>query len=363
MLSSSLMGQGGIGGSRLGAALYYPPSFNYLSHRYQLSYLKRAALTYGRLALGIGIGVGLGWFSIRGLDWGLVVDHLARVSPLMIALALAVFMASGIIRAARWRMLFVEPRPSIARLFIVQHEGLGLSNIMPLRVASELTQIAVLTIKDGLRATTVLAAIGMERAVDFLSSMLIFGIAFMLVPEMRPLAPYVMGTIGLGVILIGTLQVLAWRGESLWLVRRITFLVAFSNALRNLAQDWRLLLRVFAVSIVYWLMVGVSAWITSEAIPDLSISPLTATLVIIGTIFFATAIPAPSGIGTFHFAVVFVLGLVDVVKDDAFPFAVIVHLLFFAPPTIIMAFFLPREGISWRRAGEEQAAGTVEEDE
>ena len=315
--------------------------------------MKRAALTYGRLALGIGIGVGLGWLSIRGLDWGLVVDHLARVSPLMIALALAVFMASGVVRAARWRMLFMEPRPSVARLFIVQHEGLGLSNIMPLRVASELTQIAVLTIKDRLRASTVLAAIGMERAVDFLSSMLIFGIAFMLVPEMRPLAPYVWGMIGLGLVLIVGLQVLAWRGESLWLVRRIAFLVAFSNALRNLAQDWNLLLRAFAVSIVYWLLVGVSAWIASEAI-GLPISPLTATLVIIGTIFFSTAIPAPSGIGTFHFAVVFVLGLVDVAKDEAFPFAVIVHLLFFVPPTIIMAFFLPREGVSWRRTGGER---------
>ena len=315
--------------------------------------MKRAALTYGRLALGIGIGVGLGWLSIRGLDWGLVVDHLARVSPLLLALALTVFMASGVVRAARWRMLFMEPRPSVARLFIVQHEGLGLSNIMPLRVASELTQIAVLTIKDGLRASTVLAAIGMERAVDFLSSMLIFGIAFMLVPEMRPLAPYVWGMIGLGLALIVGLQVLAWRGESLWLVRRIAFLVAFSNALRNLAQDWNLLLRAFAVSIAYWLLVGVSAWIASEAI-GLPISPLTATLVIIGTIFFSTAIPAPSGIGTFHFAVVSVLGLVEVEKDEAFPFAVIVHLLFFAPPTIIMAFFLPREGVSWRRTGGEQ---------
>ena len=315
--------------------------------------MKRAALTYGRLAIGIGIGVGLGWFSIRGLDWGLVVDHLARVSLPLLLLALAVFMASGVVRAARWRLLFVEPRPSVARLFIVQHEGLGLSNIMPLRVASELTQIAVLTIKDGLRASTVLAAIGMERAVDFLSSMLIFGIAFMLVPEMRPLAPYVWATIGLGLTLIAALQVLAWRGESLWLVRRITFLVAFSNALRDLARDRPLLLRAFAASIAYWLMVGVSAWIASEAM-GLPISPVTATIVIIGTIFFATAVPAPSGIGTFHFAVVFVLGLMDVVKDDAFPFAVIVHLLFFAPPTIIAAIFLPREGISWKRTGEER---------
>ena len=149
-------------------------------------------------------------------------------------------------------------------------------------------------------------------------------------------------------------------GESLWLVRRITFLVAFSNALKDLAQDWRLLLQVFGASIAYWLMVGVSAWIASDAM-GLPISPLTATLVIIGTIFFSTAIPAPSGIGTFHFAVVFVLGLVNVAKDDAFPFAVIIHLLFFAPPTIIAAVFLPREGISWRRGGAKQEAEASEE--
>ena len=271
----------------------------------------------------------------------------------MLLLSLAVFMGSGVLRAARWRMLFPRPKPSVQRLFIVQHEGLGLSNIMPLRVASEVTQIAVLTIKDGLKASTVLAAIGMERAVDFLSSMLIFGVAFMLVPEMRPLAPYVWGTMAIGLTLVGALQILAWRGESLWLIRQITFVVAFSNALRNLAKDWRLLLKVYAVSIAYWLMVGVSAWIASDAI-GLPISPLTATLVIIGTIFFSTAVPAPSGIGTFHFAVVFVLGLIDVAKDDAFPFAVIVHLLFFVPPTIVAAIFLPREGISWERSRSEE---------
>ena len=216
----------------------------------------------------------------------------------MLVLSLAVFMGSGVLRAARWRMLFPEPKPSVQRLFIVQHEGLGLSNIMPLRVASEVTQIAVLTIKDGLRATTALAAIGMERAVDFLSSMLIFGIAFMLVPEMRPLAPYVWGTIVLGLTLIGALQVLAWRGESLWLIRRITFVVAFSNAVRDLAKDWKLLLRVYAVSLAYWLMVGVSAWIASDAI-GLPISPLTATLVIIGTIFFRRRCRLPAASGRF----------------------------------------------------------------
>ena len=335
-------------------ALYYSRLFCCLSLPQKLSYLKRAALTYGRLALGIGIGVGLGWLSIRGLDWGLVVDHLARVSPLMIALALTVFMASGVVRAARWRMLFVEPRPSVARLFIVQHEGLGLSNIMPLRVASELTQIAVLTIKDRLRASTVLAAIGMERAVDFLSSMLIFGTAFMLVPEMRPLAPYVWGMIGLGLALIVGLQVLAWRGESLWLVRRIAFLGRIlqrleepRTGLESSPAGVRGQHRVLASGRGLGLD-SLGGHRPSDLAVDRHARHYRDHLLLDRD----TGLQA--GSGTFHFAVVFVLGLVDVEKEDAFPFAVIVHLLFFVPPTIIMAFFLPREGVSWRRAEEER---------
>lgn len=287
-------------------------------------------------------------------------DNLARVSVPLLVLALGVFMVAGVLRAARWQMLFLDPRPSIPRLFIIQHEGLGLSNIMPIRVASELTQIAVLTVKDGVRASTALAAIGMERAVDLLSSILIFGIAFVFVPEMRPLTPFVLGTIGVGLAFIAVLQALAWRGESLWLIRRVRFLVALSSALKNLAQDPGRLLRAFAVSVAFWLMVGVSAWIASKAI-GLPVSLLTATLVIIGTIFFSTAVPAPSGIGTFHFAVVSVLGLVGVVKNDAFPFAVIVHLLFFAPPTIIAAIFLPREGLSLKRPKAKRPSETSRE--
>lgn len=308
--------------------------------------LKQRALTYGRLLIGVGLSVGLGWFSIRGLDWDLVLDNLSNVSVPLIVLALAVFMGAAVLRAARWQMLFLDPQPSIPRLFIVQHEGLGLSNIMPVRVASELTQIAVLTMKDGVSVSNALATIGMERVADLLSSTLILGIAFVFVPEMRPLAPFVWATIVAAIAAIAAVQVFAWRGESIWLVRRIKFLVAISSALSDLEKERGRLVKAFVTSVAYWLLVGVSAWIASEAI-GLPVSPVTATLVIIGTIFFSTAVPAaPSAIGTFHFAVVYVLGLVGVVKADAFPFAVIIHLLFFAPPTIIAAIFLPREGIS-----------------
>ena len=92
-------------------------------------------------------------------------------------------------------------------------------------------------------------------------------------------------------------------------------------------------------------MVGITAWVVATAI-SLSISPMTATLVIMATIFFATAVPAaPSAIGTYEFAVVYVLAYFGVERESAFGFALITHAVFFLPPTIIAAAFLPFEGI------------------
>ena len=99
------------------------------------------------------------------------------------------------------------------------------------------------------------------------------------------------------------------------------------------------------LSIAYWILVGITAWTIAMAI-DIPISPITATLVIMGTIFFATAVPAaPSAIGTYEFAVVYVLGFFGMEREAGFGFAVITHAVFFLPPTIIAAIFLPREGI------------------
>ena len=101
-----------------------------------------------------------------------------------------------------------------------------------------------------------------------------------------------------------------------------------------------------ALSAIYWLLVGISAWIITLAV-SLDISPMTATLVIMGTIFFAIAVPAaPSAIGTFEFAMMQVLEIFGVSREAGFGFAVIAHAVFFLPPTIMSAVFLPHEGLT-----------------
>ena len=333
--------------------------------------MRRRTLTWGRVALGIVASIVLGWLAVRGLDWGEVVSHLSGVSPVMTTLSLALFMLASLVRAARWHVLFVsEPRPSIPRLFIIQNVGIGLNNFLPLRIASEAVQFAILTIRDKVKPATALATLGMERAVDVIATMLMFGIAPVLVPDIRAflldlvpdvwvfslnLAPemrafllYLCGVIALTLLVGAFIRLIIWCGQVLALTRHVPFLAAFAAAVRDLERERARLAASFAATLVYWLMVGVAAWATADGI-GLPISPVTAMLVIIGTIFFSTVVPAaPSAIGTFEWAVVSLLGFFDVDRSAAFGYAVVIHAVFFLPPTIIAALFLPREGVfSW----------------
>ena len=323
----------------------------------KLEDMRRRLFRAARIAVGVALSVGLGWLAIRGLDWGLVGDNLVGVSIPLLLVAVAVFMFASWIRAVRWRILFVEDAPSIGRLFIVQNEGIGINNVLPFRIASEVTQLAVLTLRDGIKGATALATLGMERVIDVVASTAILAVAFFLVPEMENFTPFVLGAFAFALLAVGLVRAFAWGSEASALIRRFKFLASFADAVRVLEKERRRLFASTVVSIGYWVLVGVTAWIIAEAI-DLPISPVTATAVIMGTIFFATAVPAaPSAVGTFEFAVVYVLDFFGIDRSDGFGFAVIVHVVFFLPPTIIAAIFLPREGVlSFRRRREEEAA-------
>ena len=314
-----------------------------------------------KLAVGLAVSGLLGWLAIRGLDWGDVVDSLAAVSPVKLTLALVVFMAAGWLRAVRWKLLFTNEQIPIRRLFIVQHEGLGFSNVMPFRVASEVTQLAVLTLRDRINGATALATLGMERVIDAVATTGILAVCFLLVPEMRgftlsisgrelPVSFFVAGLLGFTLVSVLLVRLFAWS-ESLGFVARFRFLKAFAHAVGELERERKRLVLSLAVSICYWLLVCATAWLIATAV-DLrdvsgdSISPVVATVVVMATIFFATAVPAaPSAIGAFEFAVVYVLGFFGFEENDAFVFAVVCHAAFFLPATIIAAIFLPREGV------------------
>jgi uncharacterized protein (TIRG00374 family) len=308
--------------------------------------MNRKLLSPARIGIGLLASVGLGWLAVRGLDWAQVRDSLAHVSPSLVIVSIAIFMAGSYLRAYRWHILFVNDRISTSRLFVIQNVGIGLNNVVPIRVASEAAQLAILTLRDRINPSTALATLGMERVIDVIASTFILAVAFFFVPEMQNFTLYVWGAMGFTLVCVGLVRLLSWGSHGLSAINRFPFLATFAGAVRDLERHKGRLVMSLALSIVYWLLVGVTAWVIARSI-SLSITPMTATLVIMGTIFFATAVPAaPSAIGSFEFAVVYVLDFFGVSREAGFGFAVITHAVFFLPPTIMAAIFLPREGMT-----------------
>ena len=307
--------------------------------------LKKRAYSIGRIALGVALSVGLGWLAVRGLDWSLVLDSLSGISPSLIALAVVVFLAASYLRALRWRILFVDVSPSTNRLFVVQNVGIGLNNLVPIRIASEAAQLAILSIRDRIKPSVALATLGMERVLDLVASAFILAVVFPFAPQLRGFEIYLWGAIAVCVACVILVRLLAWSAGGAARIPRLPFLESFAIAVRDLERERFRLAVALTMSLTYWLMVGVTAWILATSI-QLNITPTTATLVILVTIFFATAVPAaPAAIGTFEFAVVYALGLFGVGHEAGFGFAVITHAVFFLPPVIMAAVFLPREGL------------------
>ncbi len=334
--------------------------------------MKSRVLAVGRIALGIVASVGLGWLVVRSLDWGEVADALSNMSLPMVALAMCIFLGATYLRAVRWRVMFVNDEVSSNRLFVVQNIGIGLNNVTPIRIASEAAQLAILSLRDRVPPAVVLATLMMERVTDLIATALILTVGFIFLPQFDAFSAYfwsILGVIVVSLLLIRLISRSAdgadatrpllpdrFAGRLSWIARfvgwlsRMPFISSFSEAMRDLERERMRLALATAMSLIYWALVGVTAWALSEAI-DLSISPATATMVMLMTIFFVTAVPgAPSGIGTFEFAVVHMLGIFGVEHEAGFGFAIIAHAAFFLPPTLMAAVFLPREGIGSLRA-------------
>ena len=308
--------------------------------------MKSRLLSLSKIGVGIAASVGLGWLAARVLDWSLARDSFANVSVSMLTLGVVVFVASTYLRPYRWQLLFVDETISTYRLFIIQNVGIGLNNVMPIRIASETAQLAIFTLRDRIRPSTALATPGMERVIDVVGSTLIIAVAFFLIPEMNSFTLYVWGAVGFMIVSVGLVRLLAWGSTGMRAIRRIPALAAFADAVRELEQQSLRLALSRALSALYWLLVGIAAWIIALAV-NLDISLMTATLVIMGTIFFATVVPtAPSETGTFEFAMLQVLEIFGVSREAGFGFAIIAHAVFFLPPTIMASVFLSREGLT-----------------
>jgi len=261
-------------------------------------------------------------------------------------LAVALQVLAGLVRAYRWRIFFVEKVVSTWRLFLVQHMGLGVNNVFPIRVMAEPVQLGLLTVRGGLSSGSVTATIVVDRTIDGMVTAGIVWLGVLFLPPLHavrvPISALFLAFVAILVLAMAAPQIIS-RIPGL---ARMPFFANYSSAISGLwMRKGRLVLAIF-LSIALWCCVAGAAWLVAAGL-NLQVSFLAVLFVVVGVIIFTSYVPSlPAAAGTFEFAAGYLIGLFGVGKVEALTFAILTHLVLFVPPIIIAAIQLPREGMS-----------------
>ena len=306
-----------------------------------------------RALLGIGISAVFLYIAFRGQDFGEIRRSFLEANLWWLPLALALYFTGVWIRAVRWSVLLkpVVATTSARELFPIVVVGFMANNILPLR-AGELVRSLLLRRKHGVRKTSALATIAVERIFDGLTMLAFLAVATIfisLTSELQHLA--IVAFVLFAGLLIG-LFLLTFAGG---LVDRLLQLVlgplpqgladrvermmeSFLGGLGTLRSRGDLA-KVTITSALAWLFEASMYYVLAIAFGGTirEVIGVSATLLTTGVANLSTLIPgAPGYIGQFEYGVKLVLsGAMNVPESQALAYAILVHAALYFPVTII----------------------------
>jgi uncharacterized protein (TIRG00374 family) len=313
---------------------------------------RTAVVRSWRVWLGFAISLGFLFFAFRGQDLGEIRDALRAVNYAYLVPALALYFTGVWVRAVRWSVL-LRPvvRLQARRCFPVVVVGYMANNVLPLRTG-ELVRAYVLGRRYGVRKTSALATIAVERLFDGLTMLgFILGAATVvsLTSELQSLA--IVAFILFAGLLIG-LFILTLGGD---LRDRLLQLVlgplptpvadrveqmaeSFLGGLGVLRRKSDLAI-VAATSVLAWSLEASMYWMIARGFGGELAEAMgfAETMLTTGVANLATLIPSSPGyVGPFESGVVLVLnGALGLPRSLALSYAIVVHATLFFPITLL----------------------------
>ncbi|HSR47026.1 MAG TPA: lysylphosphatidylglycerol synthase transmembrane domain-containing protein [Anaerolineales bacterium] len=323
-----------------------------------------------QLWLGIVISLVFLALALRGLRLQEVLQAVRDAEYLWLIPGIAAYFVGVYARAWRWHYLLRPIRPlSTRRLFPIVTIGYLGNNIFPVR-AGEILRLYVLKRDENVGMASSLATILVERAFD---GIVMLGFVFLNLPRLAgdQVGPGVRGlAIGGAILFLGATaafvvlaifptfaarladfgieRVLPWRFRERAHALFGQFLIGLA-ALRSPLD----VLMVLATSIVIWLLETLKYWFVMHAFP-FQVDFFTLMLMN-GVVNLATTLPsAPGYVGTFDAPGIAVLEATGVNPEVAAAYTFVLHAALWLPVTLLGAYYMLREGLSWRSA--QQAA-------
>ena len=297
------------------------------------------------LVMATGASVGLAWAVLHGLDWSKVFSNFQQFPIGYVLLAMLPFGGSMVLRAYRWAVLLQDQPVNRLQVFLTQNTGIGLNNLLPIRMVSEPIQLAVITRRHHVPGPVALATLVAGNTLDIFATAILMALGVVLEPGLRGLSIQLAGAFILFIVSILVFVIVARGLGAIPIANRVQFFQRLTVAVGLLRESPRRLCASFAATSSHWFLLGVSAWVLAQGL-GMDLNILTLTTLMAATTFFTSAVPSlPGAAGTYEFAMIYTLELLGVDHETAFAFAVVMHVFVFVPPLTIALSMVSRLGV------------------
>jgi hypothetical protein len=266
-----------------------------------------------QIGLSLGLTLLIGYILYRGVpDWGQAWSVMIQGRPVFFLAGFSFVMLHMLLRAVRWGVLLspVKPKISLKSLFSLTLVKYVINAIPPR--AGEVAASLVLARKENVPAASVIAASLLERILDTLTVVVIFG--FYLVFFGHLYAPNsergseIMLTIqnysvkGFIILCLGFVMISLLLRRQNWTsriptrIRRV--LLSFLEGFRAL-QRGGALFQAMVLSAAIWLTISLQLWCLMQAY--LVGFPFMGAIFLMAITVVGVAIPTPGGVGGFQF--------------------------------------------------------------
>ncbi len=305
------------------------------------------------------------FIAIRGTEWSRVSDALARTAWIFVPGVFLATIWTLLIRAQRWQVLLralgsVELPPLVHATNI----GFMANMILPLR-AGEVIRPVLLARKTHLPLGGVMASIVLERILDLLTVIALFGAAVLLVPVSAPVRKMGWALLLVAAVLCLAIGAARWQEERIIRFWRFVaqylpaplahplggFVTGFLQAVKVLDRVWSFFL-LGAWTLYLWAII---ALVNAFGILALNLAVPLGSAVLVVTALVALAVSAPSApgyVGAFQFGCTLALGFFQVEQSEALAFSVVLHATQFLATVAAGVFSLVNEGLSLRQIEE-----------
>jgi uncharacterized protein (TIRG00374 family) len=304
-----------------------------------------------QFALGLGLAGVFVWLILRDLDRAALAEALRNPDGRWLALGFVFWALGYTVRVLRWQAMLAVANPTLGfwRCAVPFLGSIAANNVLPFRLGDVLRCLAFgrwLKVDTGTVTATVLA----ERLLDLLTVLLAVGLAILiLAPREGALGLLgvgasllvALGLLALGLLLVpGALRPLAQGVEAV--ARKVSPALAnrlamFTGPLIDtlvILSRGRKMTGLIAASVLVWTCEGAVYWAVAMALPSMT-APVAAWLAMpVGTL--ATLLPSTPGyIGTFDYFAIAAARAGGNSTAAATAFAVLVHLYFYIPASIL----------------------------